>query len=166
MTAARLLDRRRPRGEPGRLRGLIILAALVALGALGGAVFLFRSTGALGESTDAPSRREIELYGGIVLPPSARDLRSRLQLVLTKRTLIVRFTLDPADLPALLGSSRFRAAPLSSREIPEQLAIAPAPPWWAPEKARSFLAGTAGRAAILIDTGEPGGYVVYLVARS
>jgi hypothetical protein len=45
------------------------------------------SLGALGESNDSPSQAEVERLAGIRIPASAAQLRARVDLVITKRTL-------------------------------------------------------------------------------
>jgi hypothetical protein len=159
------------RAAAGTPRARVWLAVVLGLGAVAviaavvASIVVFRSLGALGESNEAPSLSEIETYGHIRLPPDVRDVKARVDLVITKRTLFARFTIDPAELPALLASSRLEA-PLTSRDRPTQLDAAFAPAWWAPRRARTWRAGATERAAILVDTSAASGYVVYLIALS
>jgi len=146
------------------------LGCLALLAAIVGARLFFQSMGALGESDDTPTLSQIETYTGVRIPPGARDLKARLELIITKRTLIARFTIEPAELSALLSNSPFKEL-LSSQDKPVLLDIPDAPPWWTPQKAVSFLTATSTtrRAAILVDTARTastGRYVVYLIARS
>jgi hypothetical protein len=120
---------------------------------------------ALGESTDAPSRGQIEAFAGIRLPPSADDVRARLDQVLTKRTIFVRLAVDRSDLDSVLGHPPFDG-PLSSEAVPALLTTEPRPGWFAPERARRFVAGEAARSALLADVSDPARPVLYVVARS
>ena len=159
-------------GAPVARRGLGLLAVaavLVGVGVLA-AVELRAwrgapSLGALGDSNDAPSRQEVELYGKIRIPPNAGDLHARLQTFVTKRTLMARFSIVPGDLSDLLKSGSFPML-RSPPSIPDELSPSLKPPWWTPETARSYLVGAHDRGAILVDTGQPGRYVVYLLRRS
>lgn len=119
----------------------------------------------LGESTESPSRGQIEAYSGLRIPSGASDLRARLNQVITKRTLFVRFLLDPSGVESFLLDSPFRE-PLSAAAVPDQLKDAFRPAWFVPEAARTFVAGATARAAILIDMSEPAKWVVYVTARS
>jgi hypothetical protein len=138
---------------------MVVLAAVVE------ALVVCRSMGAVGESDDAPSWSQIETYTGVRIPPGSRDLKAHLELVITKRTMIARFTIEPGELPALVKNSPFKEL-LSSPNQPEQLSVSDAPSWWIPHRARSFLTATARQEAILVDTARTDRYVVYLIARS
>jgi hypothetical protein len=119
--------------------------------------------GALGEVDHSPSRAQIEALARVHIPPSAGELRARLQQVLTKRTLHLRFSLDPSELEAAL-----RASPLGERlslpSVPALLTAKERPDWFAPARARHFSAAETAGAAILVDTTEPSRWVVYIVA--
>jgi hypothetical protein len=120
---------------------------------------------ALGESTDAPSRGQVEALAGIRLPRSADDVRARLDQVLTKRTIFVRLTVDRGELDSVLGRPPFDG-PLSSAAVPVLLTAEPRPGWFRPERARLFVAGEAARSAVLADVSDPAQPVLYVVARS
>jgi hypothetical protein len=83
----------------------------------------------------------------------------------TKRTLLVRFTVDQVELASFLRGSPF-GAPLSTGSVPAEMAIANPPPWWNPGHARTFLVGEARRAAIVVETDDRARCVVYLIAQS
>ncbi|HVV50657.1 MAG TPA: hypothetical protein VHO06_13410 [Polyangia bacterium] len=145
-----------------------LLIAFAAVGALMPVVVTAcqraSSLGALGEANDAPSRQDVELYGRVRLPPDAGDLRARLQTFAAKRTLLARFSIAPAELPALLASGGFQVQPATPAS--GELSVASKPEWWTPEAARAYVMGTADRAAILIDKDRSDRYVVYLVRHS
>jgi hypothetical protein len=129
------------------------------------ALLVVCSIGVLGESNDSPTRSQIETFTGVHIPPSTRDLKARLDLVITKRTLMARLTIEPSELSALVKDSPFKEL-LSLPNQPDQLNVSDPPSWWTPHRARTFLTATARKAAILVDTGGVDGYVVYLIARS
>jgi hypothetical protein len=137
-------------------------AAAVASAAFWRAVSsLGASLGALGETIDTPSRRDVELYGKVRLPPNVRDLRARVQTFASKRKLLARFSIAPGELPDLLASGGF--GELSAGPIPVELSVPGKPDWWTPEAARSYLTGAAERGAILVEKDGPDRYVIYLV---
>jgi hypothetical protein len=144
--------------------GALALAVVAATAV--GLWLVIRSAGALGESRESVSPDDIRAYAGVQIPPGARDLRSRLEQVLTKRTLLVRFTLDRAQLASFLRGSPFGDALAAGRTLPAEMAISSPPPWWTPEKSRTFLVGQARGAAIVVDIDDPASCVVYLVAQS
>ena len=125
----------------------------------------WNALGSLGESTDVVSRSQIEALAGIVLPPSADDVRARLDQVLTKRTIFVRLSVDRGELDSVLGRPPFDG-PLSSDEVPALLTADPRPEWFAPERASRFAAGGSARSALLADLTAPARPVLYVVARS
>jgi hypothetical protein len=155
-------DRAAVQRRRGWLGGLAILAMLAVIAA---AVMVYRSMGALGESNDSPTPDEIATYTGVKIPVAAYDLHARLELVMTKRTVIARFGIAPADLPAVLAGSPFTALHPSQSQ-PAVLRVSDPPAWWLPHQARAFSAAEVGRAAMLVDTTQADRYVVYLVARS
>jgi hypothetical protein len=157
---------REGRSWSGRHRGWLVLIFLAVVGLQVAVVVHFwlslRSLSALADTDDAPSRHDVEVYGGVELPPDVRDLRARVRIVLTKRQLLARFSITPDELPALLASGGFRelrAGPFP-RSVPDP------PDWWTPEVARSSRMVESGRGAILVVVDRPDRYLVYLARDS
>jgi hypothetical protein len=120
--------------------------------------------GALGESDDSPSREQIEAYTGIVIDERTSAVRARVDQVLTKQTVFLRFSIAPSDLQALIGASPF--SELSREFAPGLLQTQPRPEWFRPEDAPDYLAGEASGRAILVDTTQSSSWTVFVVARS
>jgi hypothetical protein len=146
-------------------RVVLCVAAFIAAVLAGVCIMEVYSMGALGESNESPSLSQIEAYSGMQIPPYAGGLRARLDQVMTKRLLFVRFTIDPKQLDDCLRESPFHE-PLLASAVPDLLKQDTRPEWFTPERARRFLAGETARQAILVDTSEPSSWVVYVAARS
>jgi hypothetical protein len=169
-----------PTGERRPRRGrclLYTLAALVILvGAAGWAVVSWLSDIGDGDLlgttlVDTLTREQIEKAAGVRLPAGARDLHSH-YASFQDFIVHVRFELDPADLPAFLGSLPITDPQISSAERPLMYSEG-MPEWWQPDAAQSFQAvsgqvalpsGAPDYQAVLVDTTDPAKSIVYIVA--
>jgi hypothetical protein len=145
---------------------LLASGAVIIAGGAGTPVTEYHSLGALGESNEAPSRRQIETALGIRIPPDATELRARLDQVMTKRTAFVRFSLPRTSFESFLAETPFHEPLWQADAIPDLLAAEPRPDWFRPPAGVRSLAGETARAAILVDTTDPLRWVIYLVVRS
>jgi hypothetical protein len=146
--------------------GVALALVIVAAAAVGLWLLVIRWAGALGESRESLPLDEIRAYAGVQIPPGARDLRSRLDLVVTKRTLLVRFTVAQVELSSFLRGAPF-GEPLSPGQVvPAQMTLSNPPPWWTPGHGGKFLVGEARRAAIVVEIDDPERCTVYLIAES
>ena len=115
-----------------------------------------------GETNDAPTRGRIENLGGLHIPPNARDLRARMQQVMTKNFLFARFTVSAADLPAVMDGGQFpKPTPTPPSMLPSTAVGSDAPDWWTPNRDRALLVTKGPRTTIIIDASDPKEVVVY-----
>jgi len=142
---------------------MAVLVAAVAVAA-GYMLMELHPLGALGESNDSPSRSEIEILAGAPIPASASELQARVDLVITKRTLFLRFSADRAEVEAFLRGVGIEL--LSESGIPSFLLADGRPQWFRPESARQFRAGESPRKAVLVESPDEPRCTVYLRARS
>jgi hypothetical protein len=120
--------------------------------------------GALGETFDDDPRPLLEGWTGVRLPESAAALRSQRRLVMTARTVLVRFEIALSALPGVLQGSPF-AAPAPG-PFPALLKVGDPPPWWTPDRAGHPLVSAAPGRALLVDATDPARAVVYVLATS
>jgi hypothetical protein len=141
------------------------VAAAVVVGVVGYFMMDLHSLGSLGESNDSPSQAEVERLSGIRIPESAAQLQARVDVVITKRTLYLRFSLSQDELQSLLEQLQIES--MSKAEIPRDLLSSDRPDWFMPERAKQFLAGEQRRRAVLIaiDESKVSRCTVYLKAR-
>jgi hypothetical protein len=118
----------------------------------------------VGDPIDAPSRDDIEGFGGVRLPPDVRDLRSRLLLAIHDRLLLARFSIARRELPDLLASGGLRQVPIGAN--PADFSTWNEPDWWTPEAARSVLRAGVHWGAIWVVEDGPDRYLIYLGRRS
>lgn len=113
-------------------------------------------------SEDELGRTDIERLLDAQLPPSAANVYSYYTSFQDYYAMI-RFEIDPADLPQLLARSPF-SDPLNTTNNPFQ-AKQNEPSWWQPHNARQFQWGQTNKnsedSTILIDTTDPQRYIVY-----
>jgi hypothetical protein len=143
-------------------RGIIIGVVAVGLaGALiSAAIGYFLIGGDTGAKT--PSHAEIESFGRIRMPPSARDVDATSVSSIDQR-LKVRFTMDRADLDAFVRGARFSPAlkrgyePYSANEL-----------GWHLDRIRNTLGGDESEPGygrlLVIDLDRPNVATVYLIA--
>lgn len=136
----------------------------VAIFALGYLMMDLQSLGSLGESNESPSRAEIERLAGVRIPESAAHLQARVDLVITKRTLYLRFVLDRNELRPFLSELHIES--WSTADIPRDLLSSERPAWFTPERAQQFRAGEQQRRLVLVDETETSRCTVYLKARA
>ena len=142
--------------------GLALGSILVC--AMGYVIMDLHSLGALGESDNSPSRSEIERLAGLRIPGSASDLQARIDLVITKRTLFLRFALERNELQPFLDE--LKTERWSSTDVPRDLLPSDRPKWFEPDHARQFLAWEGRGRAVLVDVTDSVRCTVYLKARA
>ncbi|HEY3703791.1 MAG TPA: hypothetical protein VGL22_01950 [Terracidiphilus sp.] len=140
-----------------------LLGAAIVLSIAACVGFHMHSLGSLGQSEDFPSQADIQRLAGLPVPRDALNVRARIDLVITKRTLYLRFSLSPEDTQAFLDG--LQADSLTSTSISRDLLSSERPRWFAPETATRYRAAELPRRAILVDETDPALYTVYLKAR-
>jgi hypothetical protein len=147
----------------GRVLLIFVVIACVALG--GYLITWLHSIASLGESDESLSPSQIEAYSRIRIPPAASNVLARLDQVITKRTLYIRFSVESAEVESFLQDSPFHE-PLSESALSPLLLAQSRPDWFKPEQAPHYLTGETASEAILIDTSASSHWVIYLVVRS
>jgi hypothetical protein len=140
----------------------------VLLGLLGVAVGAAVISAALGyfvlggDRSTTPSREEIERFGRIVMPPSARDVEATREVALDER-LKLRFTMDRADVDAFVRDARFKP-PLKRGYEP----YAATELGWQLDRIENTLGGDENEPGygrmLVIDLDRPAVATVYLIA--
>jgi hypothetical protein len=107
---------------------------------------------------------QIESIGRIKLPPSATGIQARAG-GFQDRFISIRFDMAPGELESFLRSTRYTPAIGPATEIPFQALVEDAP-WWRPQDAQRFQAGTnfvdGISQSVLVDTTDAERYVVYI----
>jgi hypothetical protein len=107
---------------------------------------------------------QIESIGRVKLPPSAAGIQARAG-GFQDRFISIRFDMAPAELESFLRSTRYTPAIGPTSEIPFQT-LAEDAPWWRPQDAQRFQAGTSFvdgiSQSVLVDTTDAERYVVYI----
>jgi hypothetical protein len=107
---------------------------------------------------------QIESLGRIKLPPSAAGLQARAG-GFQDRFISIRFDMAPAELDSFLRSTRYTPAIGPTTAVPFQ-SLAEDAPWWRPQDAQRFEAGTnfvdGISQSVLVDVTDAQRYVVYV----
>ena len=151
-----------------RRRTWIVGALLLLVAACGIAGWIgwraLASNPLLAGDTESLSSAEIESIGRIKLPPSAAGIQASAG-GFQDRFISIRFDMEPADLEEFLLGTRYMPAISPTAELPFQ-ALGQAPPWWRPQDAQRFAAGTSFvdgiSQAVLVDLTNTERYTVYI----